>query len=255
MLLEIGGLPTGVGRVANTAIGREISCLVVGAGRRLKIILVAGKTVGRRIREIASDMAAVAVFNLVTLRQREKTVIARPACPLPRRAGKIMANRTIHRIARRLVVGRRRRLEFVEVAIQAIIPDSVEAQRRFRNVAIPAVCHRMVAEQREAVVEMQFRDIVHQPMRSAMATGAILAHRHLVQVGVAGNAIRLGFLENERLVTVPAVHRGMFAGQRKIGLVVGETLRSGGSGWNWLLPGFRCYFPTIGRVAGGAVYF
>lgn len=246
VLREIRGGPAGVGVVADRAVGREASRLVVGAGRRLKIVLVAGEAIGRCVHKVPTNVAAVAVVNLVAFCQWEKAVVARPARPHPARTGHIVANPAVGRIPRRLVVGRCRRLVLVEVAVDAVVADAVEADIRLRSVTFPAVRHRMVAEQREAVVKMELRDAVHQPVLRAVAAGAIGAHRLLVQVGVAADAGGLRLLEHERTVAVPTVHDAVFSRQREVRLRMAEALRLAGDDQFFLPPSFRRYLPAFG---------
>lgn len=43
-------------------------------------------------------------------------------------------------------------------------------------------------------------------MLRGVASGAVVTHGHLVQIGVAGNAGCLRFFEYERFMATPAVH-------------------------------------------------
>lgn len=128
VLREVRCGPAGVGVMADGTVVREATRLVVGAGRRLKIVQMTSDAIGRCVREVPADVAAVTVLNLVALGQWKKAVVARPTRPHPARTGHIVANPAIRRVARRLVVRCSRRLVLVKVAVYAVVADAVKAE-------------------------------------------------------------------------------------------------------------------------------
>lgn len=67
-----GGLPSGVGGVAEDTISRKTRRLVVRVSSCLVVILVASKAIVRCIRKITADVALGTVVYQVTSCQREK---------------------------------------------------------------------------------------------------------------------------------------------------------------------------------------
>lgn len=93
------------------------------------------------------------------------------------------------------MVGHSRSLVVFEVAVEALVANAVEAQVSFGSVAVPAISYGVVAEQGKTIVHVKLCDVVHQPMLGAVAAGTVVAQSHLVQVSVAGDAIRHSFPE------------------------------------------------------------
>lgn len=69
----------------------------------------------------------------------------------------------------------------------------------------------MYTRKREAVFQVQFRNIVHQPIGGGVAAGAVSACRLLVHILVAGNTIGIGLGKNEGGVASPAIYLGVAA--------------------------------------------
>lgn len=95
MLREVASRPAGLCGMADNAICREISCLMIRAGSTHKITRVAGKTIRGCILEIPPNMAFCAVVDLMSLGQREEKVVGRPCSPMPVRTGRVVAGHTI----------------------------------------------------------------------------------------------------------------------------------------------------------------
>lgn len=255
VLAKIGRLPAHRDRVASVAIGRKTARLVVWARRRLKIRCVASETLGRRARINAADMAFCAIADIVAASQWEKLVVRAAARPLPSRGREIMAAHAVGRIARRGVVRHRRGLIIRVVAIDAIAPDAIKTEGRFRAVAVGTIGKTMVAEQRKTIVKMQFQKIIDEPTIGRMAARAVVSEGHLVEIGVARNAIRARFFKNEGLVAGPAIDVFMLANEHKTGFFMVKTRRGGDHRrrGRHFLPLFDGDFPTFWRMTGGAI--
>lgn len=161
-------------------------------------------------------------------------------------------------------VGRRR--EIFQVAIHASIPDALELQRRSRGMALFAAGCFVYARQREAVLLVQFGDVVHHPMVGRVAAGAVRPDGLLVDILVASVAVRFGLRKNQRLMAGPAVGFGVLAFERESRFAVMKTQRVApqhharrfGNAWFFrlvLLPKRGIYFPARRRMAGRAVGF
>jgi len=162
-----------------------------------------------------------------------------------------------------LVVGVGGRLVIVPVAIDAIVPDAVEAKRGFRDMAFEATHGAVCADEGESVFVVQLADVVDQPVVGIVAPGAIRPHGLLVHVRVAGDAVLAGFGENQGLVAAPAIHRQVPARERVIGLGVVEAFYlalqnpTGGIGDRGISGGVQAPgvgdLPARSRMAGGTV--
>lgn len=150
------------------------------------------------------------------------------------------------------------------VAIDAFVSDAVKTQAGFRYMAIRASRQRMRPHKREAVFLMQFRHLIDQPVLRGMASGAVRSKRPLMYIGMAGNTLRIGFRKDQRFMAAPAIHPGVLPAQGKPGFVVLKTrrilfeqpARCTGSLYRidfGQFPGFKWYFPTGRRMAGGTV--
>ena len=149
-------------------------------------------------------MALGAIGYVMALGQWEKVVIDLVSRPVE--AGKVMAIHTVGGKAGGRVIGMGRCHKIVVVATDAIVSDPFKPQRRFGFVAIHTIGLGMGADQREAVVLMQLRNSVHQPVRGGMAPEAIVPDGLLVYIGMAGNTLRAGIGKNQGRVTTPAIH-------------------------------------------------
>lgn len=96
----------------------------------------------------------------------------------------------------------------------------------------------MGASQSETVLLVQFRDVVHQPCSGCVAPRAIIAHRHRMHIGMAGNAVgRDRGVELHRTVAGTAIHLGMDPLQWKSSAIMVEAQR------------IAHHDPTIGNMA------
>ena len=64
----------------------------------------------------------------------------------------------------------------------------------------------MYTRKREAVFQMQFRNIVHQPIGGGVATSAVSAYRLLVHILMAGNTVSIRFRKKQGGVALPAIY-------------------------------------------------
>lgn len=87
------------------------------------------------------------------------------------------------------MVGAFGRLKIVEVAVDTVVADPVEAELGFGSMAICAGGHSVCTQERKTIVLMQFRNKIHQPVFSIVATGTVHAQRLLVDIRMAGKTI------------------------------------------------------------------
>ena len=136
----------------------------------------------------AARMAFGAIRNLVPLGQREKIVVQLLRLPVETRH--IVAVHTIGRKARGTVIGVLGPGVIPGMAGRTGVADALEAQARLRFVAIRTVRLCVRPQQRKTVVLVQLRYAVHQPVVRTVAARAIRTYRALMDVGVAGLALR-----------------------------------------------------------------
>lgn len=155
-------------------------------------------------------------------------------------------------------------VEISEVAVHAKVAIPPKLHRRFRDMALRTAHHPVYAREREAVVEVQFLDIVHQPVVDRVAAGAVVPRCLLVDVEVAGIAVRFCTLKHQCFVAIPAFNRCVATLQGEVCFVVVEKGRvnwywhPGGLGFGRFLQfnrlPMRCRnLPPRRRVASGAV--
>lgn len=149
-------------------------------------------------------------------------------------------------------------LKIIEVAIDAIVADAVETELCFGGVAVGTGNNSVGAQERESVVDVQFGDVVDEPVVGCMASRAIHAHCLLVHVGMAADTSRISFVEDERCMTIAAVDQGVLAGQGEEGGIVIEAqlqLFTGRSLFvrGRFLPGSRGNSPAGCRMAVATV--
>ena len=140
----------------------------------------------------------------MALGQWEKIVIDLVSGPVE--AGKVMAIHTVGGKSGGRVIGIGRCHKVIVVATDTIVSDPLKSQRRLGFVAIYTIRLSMGSDQRKAVVLMQLRNSVHQPVCRGMTPGAIVPDGLLVYVGMAGNALRTGIGKNQRRMATPAIH-------------------------------------------------
>lgn len=105
----------------------------------------------------------------------------------------------------------RRSLEILQVTTGAVVSDPVELKRGCRCVAFFTTHALVYACERESILEMQFGDVVDDPVFGSMAAGAVVAHCLLVHIGMAGNTFGAGTGENQAGMAGAAVGCGMRA--------------------------------------------
>lgn len=260
---KLGGHPAHIRRVATGTVGHKIGRNVVGAEGIFKIRLVAGKTIGRRVRKITRRVAARTINNVVPFFQREKTMVNHLRPPIG--IVEAVAFEAVGREPGILVVGVRRGHELVEVARGTVVADAAKLEGSLSPVALGTVRHGMCPDEWEAIVPVDLLNIIHEPVFGRVAPGTVTARRHLVHVHVARDALGICFRKNERFVAGPAVHVGVLPGECKTRLVVVES-GSVRRQWHarhfgdlWLVqfdifPMLPRNFPPLGRVASGAVH-
>lgn len=87
------------------------------------------------------------------------------------------------------VIGVDRSLEIVQMTTHTVISDAVEPERRFAGMTFSAIQGLMHPRERKTVFKVQFRNIVHQPVIGAVASGAVISYGLLVYICMAGNTI------------------------------------------------------------------
>ena len=84
-------------------------------------------------------------------------------------------------------------VKIFEVATPAIVPDSVETQCRFTQMAGVATHRCVYAGEGKTILLVECCDVVHQPVIRRMAARAVVPDGLLVNVCMAGNAVGIGF--------------------------------------------------------------
>ena len=204
-------------------------------------------------------MAFGAICNFMPLGQGEEIMSYLIGCPVE--TGGVMAIRALGGKTDFLVAGAGSGSIIGEVAVDTIIPYPVEAQGGFRFMAIHTRGKGMGAQQGEAVVMVQFGNIVYQPAFRIVAAGTVVSNRSVVHVGVAGNTAGFSFRKHHASMAGPAIHPNMLPGKGEIGFGVAELggipadLPAGGFGKyrTAAVPLVIGYFPTGRRMAVGAI--
>jgi hypothetical protein len=70
-------------------------------------------------------------------------------------------------------------------------------------------------QQRKAIVEVDFHDIIYQPAFRRVAAAAVIAYRHSVHIGMAADAVRAGFRKDEGIMARTTVHLPVLSIQHK----------------------------------------
>ena len=154
----------------------------------IEIRHVATGTLRGCIREVARGMASCAVLDLVTTRKREEVVACELCAPI--RAHRIMALDTIRGETGTHVVRGCRGVVLVDMAVDAIVPHTCKGQRIVGRMTIHTAHVAVRPDERETVLLMQFRNIIHQPGPRRVASCTVIANGHGMNIRVAGNAIR-----------------------------------------------------------------
>lgn len=127
----------------------------------------------------------------------------------------------------------------------------------------------MRTDEREPVLLVQLRDVIHDPIHRGMTTRTIISYAHSMHIDVTGSAIHGCRIEDQGGVTRLAIHFRVSTFQREFRGVVLEdhcrchsihqrllhsrlalVLQDGGFG---LDPDERCVVPTRRAVALGAI--
>jgi len=92
------------------------------------------------------------------------------------------------------------------MAIDTFHPKRTEKEKIRRSIFMTgkAIGSNMGADQREPASLMNLRDIVNDPGIGRMTPGAIISHRLVMHIGVAGNAFCPGFDKIKRCMASPA---------------------------------------------------
>ena len=235
-----GGRPPRSGGVAACAVRREPSGLVVRVGSAVVLRHMTTGALRRCVREIARCVAACAILDLVATGQWEEVVVGELRAPT--RTHRVVAFDAIGGEAGTRMVREPGSVEFVDVAVDTIVPDASERQRIVSHMAIHTAEVAVRADEREAVLLVQLGDIIHQPGPWGVASRAVVAHGHRVNIGVARDAVRWGGrVEHHRTMAGAAIHLGMDAYQREPRTVVIKAER------------IAHHDPAIRNMAGRAV--
>ncbi len=105
---------------------------------------------------------------------------------------------------------------------EAIVADTVELQGVACGVTIGTAQVAVRTRQRKAVLLVQLRDVVHDPIHRGMAAHAVTSYAHPVHVRVARCAIHGRRVEDQRRMARLAIHFGMGPLQREVRGVVLE---------------------------------
>lgn len=105
----------------------------------------------------------------------------------------------------------RRSLEILQVTTGAVISDPVELKGGCRCVAFLTTHALVHARERESILEMQFGDVVNDPVFGSVAAGAVVAHCLLVHIGVAGNTFGTRSRKHQARMAGAAIGCGMRA--------------------------------------------
>lgn len=102
-------------------------------------------------------------------------------------------------------------IEIRQVTIDAIIPNPIEFQVGFRNVALRAGSSCVITQERKSILFVEFRDIINQPIFRGVAACAISTKGGPVKVGMARDAIRLCFGKDQCFMASPAIYSTMLS--------------------------------------------
>lgn len=126
-----------------------------------------------------------------------------------------MAIGALYRVPRRQVIGVGGRDKVSIVTVDTRVAYAVKFKAGFRDMASNAVSGRMRSQQREAIVEVEFHDVVYQPAFRSVAAAAVIAGRHSVHIGMAADTVRAGFRKNEGVMARTTVYLPVLPIQHK----------------------------------------
>ena len=149
VVVERGGPSWTCGMACGTVRGKSGGSMI-RVGGAVELRHVATGTLRGCISKVARGMASCAVLDLVTTCKREEVV----ACELcaPVRAHRIMAFDAIHGETGTHVVRRCRGPVLVDVAVDAVVPNTCERQCIVRDMAIHTARVTVRTDQREPVL-------------------------------------------------------------------------------------------------------
>ena len=104
------------------------------------------------------------------------------------------------------------------MTIRAFVPHPLVRSAVYRKIqtVVLQILRRLLVRVRR----MQLRYAVHPPVVRTLATRTIRTHRALMDVRVAGLALRFRFRKHQRSVATPAFHLLVLSAERKSRLVV-----------------------------------
>jgi hypothetical protein len=205
--------PPRVGRVAGGAVRRESGGLVVRVRSVVEIDLVAGHALRRGISEGSRGVALVAIIDRVAQREWEEIVI--DIVRMPIKAHRVVTFDAIRTEAIRDMVRRLGCLIIVPMATDAIVTDPFELKVIPRGMTLRATQIPMRPDQRESILFVDLRNIVHDPIHRGMATCTIISYGHRMHVRVARSAVRRCRIENQGSVAGLAIDRTVRTFQHK----------------------------------------
>lgn len=224
VVILIGGRhPTRIGRMARGTIRRKSGLNMIGILGGLEIGLMAGHTLGGSVLVAAIGMTLGAIGDGVTQGQWKKTVVHLICIPID--LIDVVAFRTVGGKVVLDVIRARGRLKILEVAIDAVISQSVETKSGLGLVTVKTGDGRVGADQWETVIKMDLGDIIHQPVVGRMTSRTILTYGLLMDVDMTRNTFSRGLGEDHRCMTGLAVDKGVLSFQTKSGgLVIEEEV-------------------------------
>jgi hypothetical protein len=211
-VIEYGGLPSRVGRMTKDAVCRNAGGLVIGIRSRIVGCQMTGDTFHRESREITVNMTFAAVDGMAQ-RQREEGMVrigSRPADTVYR-----MAEDAVGGITALLVVGCRRGIIKILVAVKTFHTGRVKAKQRCGWVALQAIGCGMYANKREPALAVELDDVIDHPGTGCMTPSAIGSHGLVVNVGMAIHTGSFRLREYQCGMTRSAVELNMLTCKRK----------------------------------------
>lgn len=219
---------------------------MIGILRCLVVCQVAGNADRGCITVVVCLVTLPTVHDLMALGEREKVVgyvLGRPV----KRIRPVTVS-TLYRITCGYVVGIGGRGKVAVVTVNTGIAYPVKLKAGFGDVAGITVGSGVCAQQREAIVEVQLHNIINQPAIGVVTAAAVVAYRHSVHIGVAGDTVSTGFRKNKRSMACTAVYLPVLPVQRKTcGFMTKPAFLAS------CLPKGRGYVPTFCLVAGNTV--
>ena len=175
--------PSRIGGVAGGTVGGESTLDVVGIQGGLEIGGMTRDAIRRRILVGSVGVALGAIRDGMTQGQGEEAVVHLVRIPVD--LVNVMAIRTIGGEVVLDVVGAGGGLEVLQVAVDTVVAQAIEAQAGLRLVTVETAHGGMCAHQGKTIIEVDLGHIIHQPVVGRVTTGTILANGLLVDVHMA----------------------------------------------------------------------